>query len=119
MIWDDHQNKCIGELSFRSEVKGVKLRRDRVIVVLLTKIYCYRFSDLKLLDQINTAPNPRGLVALSPELSSTVLACPGVTRGHVRDRARVALCVARNARALSLDDDARRVGGGGYLMKLT
>ena len=23
MIWDDHQNRCIGELSFRSEVRFV------------------------------------------------------------------------------------------------
>mmetsp|Transcript_15951 Transcript_15951/g.49987 ORF Transcript_15951/g.49987 Transcript_15951/m.49987 type:complete len:392 (+) Transcript_15951:80-1255(+) len=84
MIWDDHQNRCIGELSFRSDVKAVKLRRDRVVVALNTKVYVYRFSDLKLLDQINTLPNPRGLVALCPHPSATVLACPGVTRGHVR-----------------------------------
>ena len=66
MIWDDHQNRCVGELSFRSDVRAVKLRRDRVVVVLATKVYVYRFSDLKLLDQIDTQPNPRGLVALCP-----------------------------------------------------
>ena len=59
MIWDDHQNRCVGELSFRSDVRAVKLRRDRVVVVLATKVYVYRFSDLKLLDQIDTQPNPR------------------------------------------------------------
>ena len=84
MIWDDHQNRCVGELSFRSDVRAVKLRRDRVVVVLATKVYVYRFSDLKLLDQIDTQPNPRGLVALCPHPKHNVLACPGVTRGHAR-----------------------------------
>eukprot|EP00619_Florenciella_sp_RCC1007_P009239 CAMPEP_0205908176 /NCGR_PEP_ID=MMETSP1325-20131115/3034_1 /ASSEMBLY_ACC=CAM_ASM_000708 /TAXON_ID=236786 /ORGANISM="Florenciella sp., Strain RCC1007" /LENGTH=433 /DNA_ID=CAMNT_0053274345 /DNA_START=49 /DNA_END=1350 /DNA_ORIENTATION=- len=83
-IWDDHQNRAIGELMFRSEVKAVKLRRDRVVVVLLHKIYVYRFSDLKLLDQISTLKNPKGLIALCPDASNVVLACPGVTKGNVR-----------------------------------
>eukprot|EP00520_Triparma_pacifica_P016626 CAMPEP_0118632884 /NCGR_PEP_ID=MMETSP0785-20121206/691_1 /TAXON_ID=91992 /ORGANISM="Bolidomonas pacifica, Strain CCMP 1866" /LENGTH=162 /DNA_ID=CAMNT_0006523701 /DNA_START=181 /DNA_END=666 /DNA_ORIENTATION=+ len=84
MIWDDHQNKCIGELSFRQRVIAVKLRRDRVVVALLSRVYVYRFSDLALLDQFNTLNNPKGLLALSPSSSSTVLACPSITRGHVR-----------------------------------
>lgn len=80
MIWDDHQNRCIGELSFRSEVKALKLRRDRVVVVLATKIYVYRFSDLHLQDQMPTLPNPKGLVALCPDNNNTVLACPGINK---------------------------------------
>lgn len=83
MIWDDHQSRCIGELSFRSEVKAVRLRRDRVVVVLAHRIYVYRFSDLHLLDRINTIRNDAGLVALCADASNMVLACPGVSRGHV------------------------------------
>lgn len=84
MLWDDHQKRCIGELSFRSEVKQVKLRRDRVVVVLQNKIYVYNFADLKLIDHIETCNNPKGLCALSPSTTSTVLAFPALLRGHVR-----------------------------------
>ena len=84
MIWDDHQSRCIGELSFRKEVRAVRLRRDRVVVALEHKVYVYNFSDLKLLHQIETASNTIGLVALSPGSASTVLACPGIHSGQVR-----------------------------------
>jgi len=84
MIWDDHQNRCIGELSFRSEVKAVKLRRDRVVVVLEHKIYVYNFANLKLVDHIETINNPKGLCALCPSPTNNVLVCPGLQQGHVR-----------------------------------
>jgi len=84
MIWDDHQNRCIGELSFRSEVKAVKLRRDRVVVVLEHKIYVYDFSHLRLLDHIETISNPKGLCALCPDPDNTVLVCPGLQKGYLR-----------------------------------
>ena len=29
MLWDDSQMKCIGELNFKSEVKAVKMRKDK------------------------------------------------------------------------------------------
>ena len=29
MLWDDSQMKCIGELNFKSDVKSVKLRKDK------------------------------------------------------------------------------------------
>lgn len=84
MIWDDHQSRCIGEFSFRSDVRAVKLRRDRIVVVLEHKIYVYNFTDLKLLHQIDTLTNPRGLCCLSHHSNTSVLACPGLQRGQVR-----------------------------------
>jgi WD40 repeat protein len=84
MLWDDHQSRCIGELSFRVEVRAVKLRRDKIVVVLEHKIYVYNFSDLKIVHQTDTVANPKGLCALSPTQGNTVLACPGLNKGQVR-----------------------------------
>ncbi|KAJ4955521.1 hypothetical protein NE237_012304 [Protea cynaroides] len=84
MIWDDHQSRCIGELSFRSEVRAVRLRRDRIVVVLEQKILVYNFADLKLLHQIETISNPKGLCAVSQESGSLILVCPGVLKGQIR-----------------------------------
>jgi WD40 repeat protein len=84
MIWDDHQSRCIGELSFRSEVRSVRLRRDRIVVVLEQKIFVYNFADLKLLHQIETIANPKGLCAVSHGSGSMVLVCPGLQKGQVR-----------------------------------
>eukprot|EP01132_Coremiostelium_polycephalum_P002409 gene2409-2976_t len=82
MIWDDYQNKCIAKLEFKSEVKAVKLRKDRIVVVLENKVYVYNFSDLQLVHQLETTSNPKGLCAVSPG-SSNVLACPGLKPGYV------------------------------------
>eukprot|EP00981_Chlorochromonas_danica_P003588 scaffold663_cov169-Ochromonas_danica.AAC.2 len=101
MIWDDSQNRCIGELKFRTEVKAVRLRRDRVVVVLESKVFVYQFKDLKLLDQITTVSNPRGLVALCCDPKTNVLAIPGLTKGTIRvelyDIAKATLIKAHDA----------------------
>lgn len=84
IIWDDYERRCIGEFSFRSDVRAVKLRRDRIVVVVEHKIYVYNFTDLKLLQQIETLANPRGLCCLSHHSNTFVLACPGLQRGLIR-----------------------------------
>jgi len=84
IIWDDQRRKDIGELSFRHEVKSVRLRRDKVVVVIEYKVLVYKFSDLVCTHEIDTVSNLKGLCALSPSSHQTVLACPGSHKGHVR-----------------------------------
>jgi len=81
MLWDDHQQKCIGELTFKENVHAVKLRRDKVIVVLEKRIYVYNFSNLALVDAIETCQNSLGLCTVSFEDEECVLACPDKEKG--------------------------------------
>lgn len=43
ILWDDIQHRPFGELNFKTEVLNIKLRKDKVVVVLLEKIYVYNF----------------------------------------------------------------------------
>eukprot|EP00543_Licmophora_paradoxa_P006434 CAMPEP_0202451182 /NCGR_PEP_ID=MMETSP1360-20130828/9666_1 /ASSEMBLY_ACC=CAM_ASM_000848 /TAXON_ID=515479 /ORGANISM="Licmophora paradoxa, Strain CCMP2313" /LENGTH=420 /DNA_ID=CAMNT_0049069685 /DNA_START=193 /DNA_END=1455 /DNA_ORIENTATION=+ len=114
LVWDDHVQKAIGELSFRQTVLEIKLRRDAIAVALRDRIYVYNLSDLNLLDKIYTADNPRGLLGMSTS-ESMVLCCPSVTEGHVRVelygiRKTVLLEAHESAlRALALTEDGSKL----------
>lgn len=70
-------------MNYRSDVKGVRLARDRVIVVLETKIYVHNLADLKLEDMIDTCANPLGLCSINVVGEDVVLAVPHKEVGDV------------------------------------
>jgi len=82
-LWDDLSFKCIGELSFKTTVKAVRLTKEKIVVVLENRTYIYNFDELRLIDAIETCPN-KGLVALNPDSENTVLATPDLQKGYVR-----------------------------------
>jgi len=84
IIWDDHQMRPTGELCFRTEVKGVRLKRQGIAVVLENKVYVYTLAELKLRDHIQTVANPKGLCAVCSEPDKWVLACPGKEKGCIK-----------------------------------
>ena len=47
MLWDDHQMRCIGELCFKSNVKSVKLRKDKLVVQQLDSLLAGSWSFLR------------------------------------------------------------------------
>ena len=84
MIWDDNQSKWIGELKYKSAVKGVKMNKETIAVVLQDRIYVYEFSNLKIRDAIETYDNPEGLWCLSAKKDTNILVCPDKEKGKIR-----------------------------------
>ncbi|GIQ84226.1 hypothetical protein KIPB_005678 [Kipferlia bialata] len=82
IIWDDLRRRVLTSLPFNEPVRAVRVRTDRLAVVLSRKTLVYSLSDFKLLDHKATAANEEGLVALSAG-GRCVLALPGVNLGTV------------------------------------
>ena len=115
MIWDDYQNRAVGELAFKSPVLSVRLRKDRIAVALEHRVDLYDLEDLRLLQSIETAANPEGLLSLSVSEDSLVLACPGLHAGQLRvellDTKRTRIIDAHNSQlaALALSHNGKYV----------
>mmetsp|Transcript_11511 Transcript_11511/g.20741 ORF Transcript_11511/g.20741 Transcript_11511/m.20741 type:complete len:469 (-) Transcript_11511:16-1422(-) len=83
-IWDEHKGKFVGELRSRSEVKGVTLRRDIIVMVCEYAIYVYTCDELKVILHLTTNANARGLCVLAAASDPWILCCPGQSTGAVR-----------------------------------
>lgn len=83
-IWDERNQKFVGELRSRYEVKGIQLRRDIIVMVTEHFIYVYTCDRLQVILHLTTITNARGLCALAAASDPFILCCPGQSVGAVR-----------------------------------
>ena len=84
-IWDDKQKAFVLEFSFDAVIRAVRMKRDKLIVVLTSKIYIFSFpSSPTHLQTVETRSNPRGLCQLCPSLSCHTMLFPGARAGSLQ-----------------------------------
>lgn len=84
MLWDDNLKKVVSELEYCGVVRGVKIRRDALVVATDDKTRVYDLNTLKELYKIKTGPNPTGLCDLCPNLEKPLLLTKTHKKGHVK-----------------------------------
>lgn len=83
VLWDGLKGAFCGERSLKFPILAVKVRQDRLVVVVENEVFIYN-GNAKLLFQVITISNPRGLCAISINEGPSILACPGLKKGEVR-----------------------------------
>ncbi|KAI9248081.1 WD40-repeat-containing domain protein [Sporodiniella umbellata] len=85
VVYDSKNAKPVFELEYKSQVKNVKLRKDKLTVLLCNKVYVYHFSiPPQLLETLDTCDNEKGLAAISTLPSQAILAIPGKQKGYLQ-----------------------------------
>ncbi|GAA5842410.1 hypothetical protein JCM9279_005375 [Rhodotorula babjevae] len=88
ILWDARAQTAVAELEFREDVRGLRARRDRLVVVLRRRVVLFVLGEgdagIWREGAYETCDNPRGLAALATAPHSTLLAFPGRQPGQVQ-----------------------------------
>ena len=65
LIWDDLNKKILCKFTFKEKVLNLKLRQDKIVIVIRSKILIFNMKDFQNVSNIETGDNPLGLIGIN------------------------------------------------------
>ncbi|KAG7401065.1 WD repeat domain phosphoinositide-interacting protein 2 [Phytophthora boehmeriae] len=82
-VWNTKTGAAICDLNFVTAVLAVRMNRQRLVAVLERKIYIFDISTMKILETLDTSPNPKALCVLSPHDNGHLAFPSGASPGEI------------------------------------
>jgi autophagy-related protein 18 len=82
-MWNTKTNAAICDLNFVTAVLAVRMNRQRLVAVLERKIYIFDINSMKILETLDTSPNPKALCVLSPHDNGHLAFPSGAAPGEI------------------------------------
>ncbi|KAF2121477.1 WD40-repeat-containing domain protein [Lophiotrema nucula] len=79
-IENTKRNSTICEMTFRTAILAMRLNRKRLVIVLESELYIYDISNMQMLKNEKTSPNPNAICALSASSENNYLVYPLPTK---------------------------------------
>ena len=73
-IWDEYQLRKVEAIVVSQPVLAVKLRKDKIVVVMKNALHMYNLADLDFFGALQTVDNENGICALNSTTDTFVLA---------------------------------------------
>ena len=83
IIWDDYLKKTLSELKFSQNILNLKLRKDKIVVICLDKIYVFSLNSFESIDIIETGENIHGVIGINYNEENTIIAYPDKKKGKI------------------------------------
>lgn len=84
ILWDDYQTKVLNEFKLTSNVKNLKLKKDKIIIVCEQRIYIYSTDKYKLIETLETFKNEIGAIGINTDQNFTVMGFPIHPQGFIK-----------------------------------
>lgn len=82
-VWNTKTGAAICDLNFVTAVLAVRMNRQRLVAVLERKIYIFDINSMKILETLDTSPNPKALCVLSPHDNGHLAFPSGAVPGEI------------------------------------
>ncbi|GAB9462722.1 hypothetical protein Gpo141_00000208 [Globisporangium polare] len=82
-VWNTKTGAAICDLNFITAVLAVRMNRQRLVAVLERKIYIFDINSMKILETLDTSPNPSALCVLSPHDNGHLAFPSGASPGEI------------------------------------